>query len=184
MFTATSASFTASELASASLYAWTVLIPSSRAARMIRTAISPRLAIRSVLMVAMASTLVLDVSDRLTRHDRFFVVDQELDDLAGELRLYLVKRLHHFDKADRIASGDPVALGLERRRIRRGPAVESAGERRNDLFGGHVQSRSSCSGRRRSPAAWRHFRKLSRKASRTAVAIATAFGVSEWTQML
>src|SRR5258708_5644193 len=129
MFTAMSASFTASELASASLYAWTVLIPSSRAARMIRTAISPRLAIRSVLIAAMASTLILDVCDWLTGHDRFFVVDQELDDLAAELRFYFVKRLHHFDKADRFPCDNPVALCLERWGVRRGPAVESAGER-------------------------------------------------------
>src|SRR5215475_585319 len=129
MFTATSASFTASELASASLYAWTVLIPSSRAARMIRTAISPRLAIRSVLIAVMAWTLIFDVSDRLTCHDRFFVFDEEFDDLAAELGLDRVKRLHHFDKADGVACGDAVALGLERRGIRRGSAVESAGKR-------------------------------------------------------
>src|SRR6185312_10976285 len=109
MFTAMSASLTASELASAALYAWTVLIPSSRAARLIRTAITPRLAIRCVSIAAIASTLILASSDRLTRHDGFFVVDQEFDDLAAELRLYCVERLHHFDKADCVACGDAVA---------------------------------------------------------------------------
>src|SRR3981189_1307545 len=153
MFTPTAANLTAREIAAAGPHAWTVLIPSSRAARMIRTAISPRLAIRSVLIAAMAPTLILDVSDRLTRHDRFFVVHQELDDLAAELRLYCVKRLHHFDKTDRVASGDAVALGLERRGIRRGSAIESAGKRRNDLLVGHVRAQSSCSGVRKTPAA-------------------------------
>src|SRR5258707_9568951 len=126
---------------------------------MTRTAFSPGLAIRGVLIAAMAPTLTLDVSDRLTRHDRFFVVDQELDDLAAELRLYCVKRLHHFDKTDRVACGDAVALGLERRGIPRGSAIESAGKRRNDLLVGHVRSQSSCSGVGKWPAASRQFRK-------------------------
>src|SRR5215471_9016318 len=113
---------------------------------MIRTAISPRLAIRSVLIAAMASTLILEVGDWLARHDRFFIVDQELNDLAAELRFYRVKRLHHLDEADRFTCGDAVALGLVRRGIRRRLAVEGARQRRDDLLVGHVRSRSSCSG--------------------------------------
>src|SRR6186997_417411 len=101
---------TASESLSAVLCACTVRMPSSRAARMMRTAISPRLAMRS-FFIGMRG-LSLHVGQRLAGHDGVFVLGVELHDLAGESRLHLVEGFHHLDQADHVTHGNRVALVL------------------------------------------------------------------------
>ena len=61
MFTASSAIFTKSALSSASEYTATVAIPISRHARMTRTAISPRLATRT-LRIGFALDVAITIS--------------------------------------------------------------------------------------------------------------------------
>src|SRR5688500_691590 len=111
-----------------------VWMPSSRAARMMRTAISPRLAMSRRLI----KMLDLDLGQGLAGHDGILVVDQELHDLAGDIGLHLVEALHHFNKADDFAGRDLVAVRLVGRLVWRRLAVESAGKRREDLLGRHV----------------------------------------------
>src|SRR5688572_11818604 len=125
-----------------------VWMPSSRAARLMRTAISARLA-RSRRLIKM---LDLDLGQGLAGHDGILVVDQELHDLAGDIGLHLVEALHHLDEADHLAGRDLVAVRLVDRLVRRRLAVEGAGERREDLLGRHfhkspcaaLDSSSSC----------------------------------------
>src|SRR6266700_7377317 len=102
-----SASRTASESLSALLCTCTVARPNSRAARMMRTAISPRLAMRSFWIVMDGSKASnVDLGDRLTGHHRFLILGEEAYDLAGRARLHLVERLHDFDEADRVVLRD------------------------------------------------------------------------------
>ena len=53
-------------------------MPSSRAARLMRTAISPRLA-----MSSRENAISGDLDQRLAGHHRLFILDKELHDLAG-----------------------------------------------------------------------------------------------------
>src|SRR5262245_12341140 len=108
MAMASSASFTAKDSASAVLWTCTVLMPSSCAARMMRTAISPRLAMRSFF----SATPSRQFGQRLAGHDGVLVVGQEFHDLARLGRLHLVEGLHHFDEADDVADRDSVTLVL------------------------------------------------------------------------
>src|SRR6185369_2078965 len=110
MAMASSASFTASDSASAVLWTCTVLMPSSRAARMMRTAISPRLAMRS-FCIGMRTAL-RQVRERLAGHDGVFVLDQKLRNLADVGRLHRVEGLHHLDQADDVADCNRVAVVL------------------------------------------------------------------------
>src|SRR5688500_9912019 len=103
-----------------------VWMPSSRAARMMRTAISPRLAMSRRLI----KMLDLDFGQGLAGHHRVLVVDQELHDLAGDGGLHLVEAFHDFDEADDLSRRDLVAVRLVDRLVRRRLAVEGAGERR------------------------------------------------------
>src|SRR5882724_7292812 len=136
--THSSASRTASESLSALLWACTVARPNSRAARTTRTAISPRLAIRSLWIVMDGSKASnLDLSDRLAGHHRLFILGEEAYDLAGCARLHLVERLHDFDEADGVLLRDRVAVGFVDRLVRRRLAVEYAWEGRKDLLYGH-----------------------------------------------
>ena len=79
------------------------------------------------------SAIHVDLDERLSGHDGLFVVDDEFDDLAGDVGVHLDERLHHLDQADHVADRDRFALRLERRLVRRGLAIESAGQGRNDL---------------------------------------------------
>src|ERR1700678_121802 len=100
MHTDSSASSTCLRLASAVECAATVLMPSSRQARRMRSAISPRLAMTifsSIGVVVLRRGLVsalclLDDEQRLTELDRLAILDHDGLDLAGLLRLDLV---HH-----------------------------------------------------------------------------------------
>src|SRR5258708_26717601 len=132
--TASSAIRTASESASAVLWACTVRSPSSRAARIMRTAISPRLAMRSV-RIAISSNVEND--QRVTGVNRPFVFDEKFRNPPGGVGLHLVERLHHLDQADDIAGRDRVAVFLVGRLVRGRPAEEGPRQGRNDLFDGH-----------------------------------------------
>ena len=82
-------------------------------------------------------------------------------------RLHLVKALHHLDEADHVALGDRVAIALVGRLVGRRRAVEGAGQRRQDLghYGLLQVGRAAT-------------------AARTARAMSTALGVSEWMQIV
>src|SRR5277367_3369515 len=109
---------------SAELTAWTVRIPSAFAARMMRTAISPRLATNSVLIGIARSDV--QVVERLPGHHRIFVFHMECEQAPGRLRDHRRKRLHDLDEPQRVANRDIVALSLKRRLIGRLLAKESA----------------------------------------------------------
>src|SRR5258708_4217830 len=99
-------------------------MPSSRAARTMRTAISPRLAMRSLRMVmdGLAASNV-DLGNRLTGHHGLLVLGEETYELAGQTRLHLGERLHDLDQADPVVLRDGVAVGFVGRL-----AVEDAGK--------------------------------------------------------
>src|ERR1700751_2540713 len=113
-------------------------MPSSRAARMMRTAISPRLAMRSFLIaMEMRTASNVDFGDRLPGHDGLLVLRQEPQDLAGSAGFHLVERFHDLNESDRIAVRDHVTVVLVGRLVRRRLAVEDARKRREDLLGCH-----------------------------------------------
>src|SRR5438477_3070102 len=70
--------------------------PMSRQARITRSAISPRLAIRTFLNTVGSSGL-LDAEQGLPVFDVGAVLDQDLEDLAFQIRLDLVHQLHRLD---------------------------------------------------------------------------------------
>src|SRR5260370_37938352 len=110
-------------------------MPNSRAARMMRTAVSPRLAMKSFWIVMDGLTgSDSDRGDRLAGHHGVLVVDKEAHDLAGHARLYFVERLHDLDEADRVFLRDRVAIGFVVRLVRCRLAVEYAWEGRKDLL--------------------------------------------------
>src|SRR5688572_30678796 len=98
MQTASSANFTCSASLSAVECTATVCRPISRQARITRSAISPRLAIRTFLNMA---GLGRDLEERLTVLDRCTVLDEDSDHGAGNVGLDLVHQLHRLDDAER-----------------------------------------------------------------------------------
>src|ERR1043165_989102 len=88
----------------------TVLIPISWQARWIRSAISPRLAMRTFSIAIRSS---FDDDERLAELDRLAVLDQDRGDLAGDRRLDRVHHLHRLDDQDRLALRDLPADGGE-----------------------------------------------------------------------
>src|SRR3954463_2111901 len=95
-----SANRTWSEWTSAVEWTATVLIPSSRAARMIRSAISPRLAMRILEDIRRARpSCGLEGEGGLAVLDGAAVLDQRLDQAARALGLDLVHQLHRLDDA-------------------------------------------------------------------------------------
>src|ERR1700722_14025624 len=108
MQTASSAKRTCSARASTSECTATVLTPSSRHARRIRSAISPRFAIRTFLNIlasdaARPVSRLLDAEELLSVLDALAVLRERLGDGAGALGLDLVHQLHRFDDAQRLA---------------------------------------------------------------------------------
>src|SRR5690554_1184741 len=105
-------------------------MPSSRHARITRSAISPRFAISTLLN----TSAPLDLEELLAVFDRLPVLDEDLEDRARELALDLVHQFHRLDDAKRAAALDALALldeGL-RRGVRR--AIKRADKRRGDVF--------------------------------------------------
>src|SRR5688572_1337373 len=97
MQTAWSAKRTWSAPVSASECTATVAMPSSRHARITRMAISPRLAISTFLNIRRNRSGLLDLEELLPELDALAVVDQDLEDRAGEVGLDLVHELHGLD---------------------------------------------------------------------------------------
>src|SRR6185369_6098149 len=113
----------------------TVLMPSSRQARRMRSAISPRLAIRTLSsIVVRPCALFFDHEQWLAEFDGVAVLDQHTDAPARELGFDLVHHLHGFDDAERVAGLHFAADLDERLRARRGPAIERADHGGRDLL--------------------------------------------------
>src|SRR5579862_905534 len=125
MQTDSSASLTYFASVSASECTTTVWMPSSRQARWMRSAISPRFAIR-----IFSNTRLADDEQGLAVLDRLAVLDQDRLDHARGVALDLVHELHRLDDAARFAFLDRGAYVDEGRRIRRGRAIEGAHHRR------------------------------------------------------
>src|SRR5918994_6847222 len=98
MQTSSSANRTWSEFSSASEYTATVLMPSSRQAQMIRSAISPRLAMRIFLNMSGG----LDGEQALAVLNGLAVLDVDADDLPVVFRGDLVHQLHRLDDAEHL----------------------------------------------------------------------------------
>ena len=107
-------------------------MPSSRQAQITRRAISPRLAIRIFLNIAIGVNegCGLDREQPLAVLDRLAVLDVHAHDLAFVLRRDLVHELHRFDDAEHLILLDAIADVDERRRARLGRSVERADDRR------------------------------------------------------
>src|SRR5687767_16022878 len=96
-------------MASASATEWTatVRMPISRQARWMRSAISPRLAIR--IFSNIACDALGDDHQRLAEFDRLTVLNQDLRDGPGMRCWNRVHHLHRLDDEDGLALGNAVA---------------------------------------------------------------------------
>src|SRR5256885_950800 len=108
MQSASSAKRTCSEFASAVECTATVSMPSSRAARMMRSAISARLAMRILWNIAIRKARFspldgFEAEERLAVLDRAAVLDHHFEQPAGLFRFDLVHQLHRFDDAEHLA---------------------------------------------------------------------------------
>src|SRR5678809_514802 len=119
MQTFSSAKRTCSESVSAVEWTATVLMPISRHARITRSAISPRFAMRTFL-----NTLLGQSEEVLPVFDVLAVLNEDLFDLAFELGLDLVHQLHRLDDADDLALAHALAHVDEHGRLRRRRAIE------------------------------------------------------------
>src|SRR5260370_11232719 len=92
-----------------------------------RTAISPRLAMRSlwIVMDGLQASHV-DLGDRLTGHHGLLILGKEAHDLARCACLHLVERLHDLDETNRVVLRDRVAIGFVGWLVRPWLAVEYA----------------------------------------------------------
>src|SRR4051812_14376383 len=129
MQTARSARRTQSPSRSAVEETATASIPRSWQARTMRTAASPRFAIRTRFSIA-ARSHRLELEERLSVLDRLGVVNQDAADDPGVVGLELVEQLHRLEDAERLADLDPVALVDERGLRGRRRAVERGHPRR------------------------------------------------------
>src|SRR5262249_26591820 len=125
-----SASRTGSESVSAVEWAITVRIPISRHARRIRSAISPRLAMRIWWNIRLGAADRLQQEKRLSDLHRLAVLRHDLDDAASGLRLDLVHQLHRLHDAEHLPLLDHVPFRDERGRLGLRCAVEGADHRR------------------------------------------------------
>src|SRR5690554_94838 len=156
MQTAWSAKRTWSAPASASECTATASIPSSRQARMMRMAISPRLAMRIFLnmdclrkerapLVVRSPcpvrssapreirSALLDLEELLPELDAGSVGHEHLEDGPRELRLDLVHQLHRLDDAERLPGADRLTDVRERLRLGGRRTIEGADEGRGDV---------------------------------------------------
>src|SRR6186713_86820 len=81
----------------------TVEMPSSLQALRMRSAISPRLAMRTFWNMGLA---LLDDDERLAVFDRGVILDEDAGDGAGAMRRNLVHGLHRLDDEHGLALGD------------------------------------------------------------------------------
>src|SRR4029453_4418498 len=132
MQTVSSASSTCFRLRSAVECTATVLTPSSRQARRILSAISPRLAMTTLSSIWRPWTVLFDDEQRLTELDRIAVLDQHRNDATRLVRFDLVHHLHRLDDAQDVARLDLAADLDERLRPRGRRSVERADHRRGD----------------------------------------------------
>src|SRR3990170_7202601 len=113
-------------------------MPSSRQARMTRTAISPRLAMRMrpnigrLQRVERAPVDGLELEEELSVLDRLGVLDADRLDDGVDLGLDLVEELHRLKHAERLAGSDRVADLDEGWRPGLRRPVEDADHRRLD----------------------------------------------------
>src|SRR5258706_6265277 len=110
-------------------------MPSSRQAQMIRSAISPRLAMRIFRNMSSGRSGGPrrggpDPEERLAELHRLAVRHQDVHHLAVDVRLDLVHQLHRLDDAHHLALADPIAGADERRGVRRTPPIEGLRETR------------------------------------------------------
>src|SRR4051812_43581275 len=119
MHTDSSASFTYFASVSASEWTTTVRMPSSRQARWMRSAISPRFAIR-----IFSNTRLPYDEQRLPVLDRLAVLHQDRLDHPRGIRFDLVHQLHRLDDADGLPFLDGLADLDEHLRFRRRGAIE------------------------------------------------------------
>src|SRR5258706_8835467 len=123
MHTDSSASRTCLRVESAVECTATVLMPSSRQARRMRSAISPRLAM--TILSSIWNVGLRDHEQRLAELHRFAVLHQDGLELAGTIAFDLIHHLHGLDDAqyladlDLIAEGDKVLGAWSRRRVER-----------------------------------------------------------------
>src|SRR5579864_267670 len=103
-------------------------MPSSRHARRIRRAISPRLAMTSFSITA----TLFDDEQRLAEFHRIAVLGEDRGDAPGLVGFDLVHHLHRFDDAQYLADLDLVADLDEWLRGRRGGGIEGADHGRGD----------------------------------------------------
>src|SRR5512139_351279 len=101
-------------------------MPSSRQARMIRTAISPRFAIRILRNMGSAPSGRVDLEEGLPELDGLAVLGEDRPDRAALLGLDLVHQLHRLDDAEHLSLAHPVAdldvgAGIGRRRAIEAP---------------------------------------------------------------
>src|SRR5579862_789861 len=153
MHTDSSASITYFASASASEWTATVLMPISRQARWMRSAISPRFAIRIFSNIRRAR--LFDDEERLAVLDRLAVLHEDRLDRPGGVGLDLVQQLHGLDDAKRLALGHGLADLDERRGSGRRGSIERPHHGRFELValgfggsGGGCGFYGSCGGRR------------------------------------
>src|ERR1700722_377164 len=139
MHTASSANRTCSEFRSASEYTATVSIPSSRHAPRMRSAISPRFAIRIFRNIGLdVWVLVLLLSVGMNAEQRFAILHrlpvfyQDANHFAGHFRFDLIHQLHRFDDAQHLPLLHTVSRFHKRRSPWGGRGVESPYNRRLD----------------------------------------------------
>src|SRR5690606_24923965 len=132
MQTVSSASRTCFRLLSAVEWTATVLMPISRQARRMRSAISPRLAMTTFSSIVALSSALVDYEQHLPVFHGLAVLHADGPDDAGHLRLDLVHHLHRFDDAEDVALLHAVPDLHERRCAGRGGRIESAHHGRGD----------------------------------------------------
>src|ERR1700723_2916876 len=140
MHTVSSASSTCLVLKSAVECTATVLIPSSRHARRMQRAISPRFAMTTFSIIEL-----FDDEQRLAELDGFTVLRQHRRHTAGLVGLDLIHHLHGFNDAQYLADFDFTADLHERLRTRRGGRIVRAHHRRGDRM--FVVARRALAGR-------------------------------------
>src|SRR2546423_6500290 len=126
MWTASSAKRTTAESLSAVEYTATVWMPISRQVRATRRAISPRLAISTVLNMALSLVHGRQDEQPLVVLDRRPVGHQDLGDPAAPVGLDRVHQLHRLENPDLLAGFHDGALAHERRLAGPGGTVEGA----------------------------------------------------------